>query len=129
MDEQTDRQTDMKKLIVAFHNLANMPKNKGCYADDLDNKYYQGNSYNYSCHTDYSIHEHEAYQHVSPGKGKSPSVAPATPSSWHLSQYILARLCFHNSRPTLSEFPCRKLLHNFGLPKQQKQKFWNICGM
>jgi hypothetical protein len=43
-DRQTDRQTDMKKLLVTFHNLANMPKNKGCIVDDLDNKYYQENS-------------------------------------------------------------------------------------
>ena len=30
-DEQTDRQTDMTKLIVAFHNFANMPKNQSVY--------------------------------------------------------------------------------------------------
>jgi len=106
---QTDRQTDMKKLIVTFHNLANMTINKGCVFDDLDNKYYQANSYNFSCHTDYSIHEYEAYERVSPCKGKSPSVAPATPSFWHLSQYILAKLRFHNLRPTLSEFLYRNL--------------------
>jgi hypothetical protein len=57
----TNGQTDIKKLIVAVHNLVNMPENKGCIADDLDNKYYQENSYNSSCHTDHSIHEHEAY--------------------------------------------------------------------
>jgi len=61
MEGWTDEQTDMKKLIVTFHNLANMPINKGCVFDDLDNKYYQANSYNSSCHTDYSIHEYEAY--------------------------------------------------------------------
>ena len=27
MDAQIDRQTDMTKLIVAFHNFVNMPKN------------------------------------------------------------------------------------------------------
>jgi len=50
-----------RKLIVTFHNLANMPVNKGCIFDYLDNKYYQENSYNSSCHTDYSTHEYEAY--------------------------------------------------------------------
>ena len=44
MDGWIDRQTDMKKLIVTFHNLANMPKNKDCIVADLDNKYYQENS-------------------------------------------------------------------------------------
>ena len=28
-DGRTDRQTDMTKLIVAFHNFTNAPKNKG----------------------------------------------------------------------------------------------------
>ena len=28
-DRRTDRQTDMTKLIVAFHNFSNAPKNKG----------------------------------------------------------------------------------------------------
>jgi len=28
-DGRTDRQTDMTKLVVAFHNFANAPKNKG----------------------------------------------------------------------------------------------------
>jgi hypothetical protein len=28
-DERTDRQTDVTKLIVAFHNFTNAPKNKG----------------------------------------------------------------------------------------------------
>ena len=27
VDRQTDRHTDMTKLIVAFHNFANVPKN------------------------------------------------------------------------------------------------------
>jgi len=30
MDSQTDRQTDMKKLIVAFHNFSNAPKQIVC---------------------------------------------------------------------------------------------------
>jgi len=30
-DEQTDTQTDMTKLVVAFHNFANMPKNQSVY--------------------------------------------------------------------------------------------------
>jgi hypothetical protein len=32
MDGWTDRQTDMMKLIVAFHNFANAPKNQTCHA-------------------------------------------------------------------------------------------------
>jgi len=59
MDEQTDRQT--WRSWYSLLTIWQMPKNKGCVADDLDNKYYRENSYNSSCHTDYSIHEHEAY--------------------------------------------------------------------
>jgi hypothetical protein len=32
---QTDRQTDMIKLIVAFHNFANTPKNTLCFRSSI----------------------------------------------------------------------------------------------
>jgi hypothetical protein len=34
-DGRTDRQTDMTKLILAFHNFANAPKNKGMNTNKL----------------------------------------------------------------------------------------------